>query len=613
MVLTDNGMESEIPVENLKKGDIIVVRSGQSVPVDGIILTGNGELDESALTGESMPVYKEAGETVLSASINKKGYFTFRATKVGNETTLSQIIHLVEEASASKAPVSKLADKISGIFVPVVILIAVISTLVWMISGYPFDFVLSIGIAVLVISCPCALGLATPVAIMVGTGKGAESGILFKSAESIETAHKINTIVLDKTGTLTQGKPRITDIITNEQFTENELLRIVYSLELYSEHSIAEAIVNEAELRDIKPLKIENFETFVGRGVKATLGEDEFIAGNLLLMKEKQIIDNDFAGLINDFAAQGKTPLLIAKNKSVVAVIAVADVLKENSIQAVSQLQKMGMEVIMLTGDHLQTAQYIQKQTGILKVIAELLPQDKEKEIALLQKEGKIVAMVGDGINDAPALARANLGIAIGAGTDIAIDSADVVLMKSDLTDIAVTLQLGKSVMINIRQNLFWAFFYNVIGIPLAAGVFYLSFGWKLNPMLAAAAMSFSSVTVVLNALRLLKFRPDLKLKTMRESENQVKPTINTYSIQSNFSKLKNTNIMTNKTLKISGMSCGHCSARVEKTLNNIDGVQARVDLDSNTATITLSKNVSNEAIIKAVDNIGYEVTEITE
>lgn len=613
MVLTD-GIENEIPVEDLKKGDVIVVRSGQSVPADGIILTGNGDIDESALTGESMPVYKEAGETVLSASINKKGYFTFRATKVGNETTLSQIIQLVEEASASKAPVSKLADKISGIFVPVVILIAVISTLVWMISGYPFDFALSIGIAVLVISCPCALGLATPVAIMVGTGKGAEHGILFKSAESLETAHKIDTVVLDKTGTLTQGKPRITDIITNEQFAENELLQIVYSLELFSEHTIAEAIVNEAEIRNLKPLRIENFETIVGRGVKATLGEDEFIAGNLLLINENQIIDNDFAGLINDFAAQGKTPLLIAKNKSVVAVIAIADVLKENSIQAVSQLRQMGMEVIMLTGDHLQTALYIQKQTGISKVIAELLPQDKEKEIALLQKEGKTVAMVGDGINDAPALARANLGIAIGAGTDIAIDSADVVLMKSDLTDIATTLQLGKSVMINIQQNLFWAFFYNIIGIPLAAGAFYLSFGWKLNPMLAAAAMSFSSVTVVLNALRLLKFKPELKFQNKNNTEYQndtIKSTINSGSIETNFSNSKNTTIMTNKTLKISGMSCGHCSARVEKTLNNIDGVEARVDLESNTAKIFLSKDVSNETIMKAVDNIGYEVTEI--
>lgn len=612
MVLTD-GIENEIPVEDLKKGDVIVVRSGQSVPTDGIILTGNGNLDESALTGESMSVYKEAGGTVLSASINKNGYFTFRATKVGNETTLSQIIRLVEEASASKAPVSKLADKISGIFVPVVILIAVISTIAWLISGYPFDFALSIGVAVLVISCPCALGLATPVAIMVGTGKAAEHGILFKSAESLETAHKIDTVVLDKTGTLTQGKPRITDIITNEQFTENELLRIVYSLELYSEHSIAEAIINEAEIRNLKPLKIENFETFVGRGVKATIGEDDFIAGNLLLMNEKQIQFNDFATVTNDFAAQGKTPLLIAKNSRVTAVIAIADVLKENSIDAVTQLQQMGMEVIMLTGDHIQTAQYIQNQTGITKVVAELLPQDKEKEIALLQKEGKIVAMVGDGINDAPALARANLGIAIGAGTDIAMDSADVVLMKSDLSDIAVTLQLGKSVMINIRQNLFWAFFYNIIGIPLAAGAFYLSFGWKLNPMLAAAAMSFSSVTVVLNALRLLKFKPDIKSHTHREIENQENQNITSGLIQSNFYKSKNINIMTNKTLKISGMSCGHCSARVEKTLNNIDGVEAKVDLESNTATITLSKEVSNETIVKAVDNIGYEVTEITE
>ncbi|MGB4414555.1 MAG: heavy metal translocating P-type ATPase [Paludibacter sp.] len=512
-VVIRDGIEVEIPVEELKIGDVVVVKSGQNVPVDGLILSGNGNLDESALTGESMPVFKEVGQSVMSASMNKTGYFTFRATKVGKDTTLSQIIRLVEEASASKAPISKMADRISSVFVPVVIAIAIVSTIVWLLLGYPFDFALSIGIAVLVISCPCALGLATPVAIMVGTGKGAEHGMLIKSAESLETAHKINTVVLDKTGTLTEGKPRVTDIIAGGNYTENELLQIACSLEKASEHPLAEAILVEAEKRKILFQNVTDFETIPGRGIKARIEKAQYFAGNVQLMNELSIHSEDFLSLSEQMAGQGKTPLLIAKENAVIGLIAVADVLKPSSKLAVSELQKMGMEVVMLTGDHRKTAQYIQSLLGISSVISEVLPQDKEKEISRLQSEGKKVAMVGDGINDAPALMRADLGIAIGAGTDIAIESADVVLMRNDLMDVVSTLQLSKSVISNIKQNLFWAFFYNVIGIPLAAGVFYIILGWKLNPMFAAAAMSFSSVTVVLNALRLLRFKPKFNTK----------------------------------------------------------------------------------------------------
>jgi Cu+-exporting ATPase len=606
-----NNTETEIAVEDISVGDTIVVRSGQSIPVDGVIISGNGNIDESALTGESMIVYKDEGKTVMSASINKTGYFTFRATRVGNNTTLAQIISLVEEASASKAPISKLADKISGIFVPIVIAIALISTLVWWALGYPFNFALSIGIAVLVISCPCALGLATPVAIMVGTGKGAEHGILFKSAESLETAHKINTVVLDKTGTLTEGKPRITNIISSGTTSEDELLQIAYTLEKPSEHPLAEAIIIEAERRNITLLPIADFETIPGKGISARIDNDLIQAGNASLMSEAGIDISQWETTANLLGAEGKTPLYIARNHDTIGLIAVADVLKANSSRAVEALKAMGIEVIMLTGDHQKTAEYIQSQTGINTVMAEVMPQDKENKIRQLQADGKIVAMVGDGINDAPALTRAQVGIAIGAGTDIAIESADVVLMRSDLLDVVSALQLSKAVIQNIRQNLFWAFFYNIIGIPLAAGVFYLSLNLKLNPMFAAAAMSFSSVTVVLNALRLLSFKPRLG---QMHTENQ-KPTSDVIKSETNNigQQIKKEDMITNKTLKISGMSCGHCSARVEKVLNNIDGVEAKVYLESNTAKLALTKNVSDEDIKKAVDNIGYEVTEITD
>lgn len=628
----ENGIEIEIPIEKIREKDEIVVKSGQSIPVDGVIISGSGLVDESALTGESMPIFKEKGLNVLSASINTSGYFVFRATKVGADTTLSQIIRLVEEASASKAPISKMADKISGVFVPIVIGVSILSTSVWLLMGYPFEFALSMGIAVLVISCPCALGLATPVAIMVGTGKGAEHGMLYKSAESLETAHKIDTIVLDKTGTLTEGKPTITDIILSHDFTEDALLEIVLTLEKSSEHPLAHAIVQYAESKSITMLPFDNFETIAGQGVKAVIDKMQYFAGNLALMNKVNVDVNNFALLAEQLAEEGKTPLFVAKETTAIGLIAVADTLKPNSRDAVTHFKDLGLDVIMLTGDHAKTASYIQHQLQIPTVISEVLPQDKEKEISRLQAEGRKVAMIGDGINDAPALVRADLGVAIGAGTDIAIESADVVLMRSDLMDVVSILQLSNAVIRNIKQNLFWAFFYNIIGIPLAAGVFYFSLGWKLEPMFAAAAMSFSSVSVVLNSLRLLRFKPKIKQlhtdqKIIESQQNihvtyinspQKKDGIPSKSmilinnkLNTNNSNFKTQLIMSTKTLKISGMTCGHCSARVEKALNTIEGVDAKVFLDSKIAKVSLSKDISNETLKQAIEDAGYELTEI--
>jgi len=595
-VIRDN-RETEIPVEQVQVGDIVVVRPGQRVPVDGVVENGNSSVDESALTGESLPVFKEKGNTVLSASINKSGYFTLQASKVGNDTTLAHIIQLVEEASSSKAPISKLADKISAVFVPIVIIIALLATISWMLLGYPFDFALSIGIAVLVISCPCALGLATPVAIMVGTGKGAEYGILVKSAESLEMAQNIDTVVLDKTGTLTEGKPRVTDIVTSKPITEKQLLEIAASLEKPSEHPLSEAILQEAGRREFKIQPVENFQTIPGQGIEATMEGKNYLAGNLKLMTDRGINLEEFTGLSDKLADEGKTPLFIANEKDILGIIAVADIVKPTSKEAVERFEAMGLEVVMLTGDHAKTAAAIQSQLGISSFVAEVLPQDKDKEIARLQAAGKKVAMIGDGINDAPAMMRSDLGIAIGAGTDIAIESADVVLMRSDLLDAVTTLRLSKAVIVNIRQNLFWAFFYNILGIPLAAGVFYGVLGWKLNPMFAAAAMSFSSVTVVLNALRLLRFKPTVPVSPNKNQQlSTIQQSINTNTI------------MLEKTLQIKGMSCPHCSARVEKVLNAIDGVEAKVDLESNSAQLKLTHEVSDDVLKNAVDGIGYEV-----
>ncbi len=607
LVLREN-IEIEISIEDVIVGDIVIVKPGQSVPVDGIVESGSSSVDESALTGESMPVFKQKGDKIFSACINKSGYFTLNATKVGKDTTLSQIINLVEEASSSKAPISKLADKISSIFVPVVIGLSIVSTIVWLLLGYPFDFALSIGIAVLVISCPCALGLATPVAIMVGMGKGADHGILIKTAESLETAHKINTVVLDKTGTLTEGKPIITDIYTSKTINENELLQIAASIEKKSEHPLAEAILIEAEKRSLKLLDVTNFQASPGLGIQGELNGKVYIAGNLNFMLNRKIHLVEFEIIADKLANSGNTPLYIANEKEILGIIAVADILKPTSKDAVNELISMGINVVMLTGDNAKTAAAIQHQLGISTLIAEVLPQDKDKAIIKLQSEGNIVVMVGDGINDAPALMRANLGIAIGAGSDIAIESADVILINNDLMDVVNTLSLSKIVITNIKQNLFWAFFYNIIGIPLAAGVFYSMLGWKLNPMFAAAAMSFSSISVVLNALRIMNFKSVTSKKNV--SENLYITKNNPEIIQ----KLKNPNeIMSEKTLLIKGMSCGHCSARVEKVLNSLDGVEAKVDLESNSAKLLLSKEVSNEIIKASVDNIGYEVVEIKE
>ncbi len=503
-----DGTEVEVPAEEVRVGDIVVVRPGQRIPVDGVVESGSSTVDESALTGESIPVLKQSGDRVLSASINKSGYITLKATQVGNDTTLSHIISLVEEASSSKAPISKLADRISRIFVPVVIFIALTAGIVWFFLGYSFDFSLSVAISVLVISCPCALGLATPVAIMVGTGKGTEQGILIKSAASLEMAHKIDMVVLDKTGTLTMGKPQLTDIIPSPNITENELLQIAASLEKLSEHPLAEAILEETDKRKLETFSVKNFTSLFGKGIVAEAGENFFLIGNRQLMEEQKIDVQNFDKIATQLAEEGKTPLFVASREKVIGVIAVADPLKPTSKEAVNQFRSLGLEVVMLTGDHKKTAAAVQRKLGISTVFSEVLPQDKDKVIVNLQKGGKKVAMVGDGINDAPALMRADLGIAIGAGTDIAIESADVVLMRNDLMDAVSAIRLSNAVIRNIKENLFWAFFYNIIGIPLAAGIFYPLLGWKLSPIFAAAAMSFSSVTVVLNALRLRFFKP---------------------------------------------------------------------------------------------------------
>lgn len=502
------GQEIEIPIEEVELDEVIIVRPGQSIPVDGVIIEGASSIDQSALTGESIPVEKHVGDKVISATINKTGSFKFKATKVGDDTTLAQIIQLVEDASSSKAPIAKMADQISGVFVPIALLIALTSTVVWLLMGQSFEFAMSIGIAVLVIACPCALGLATPVAIMVGTGRGASNGILIKSAEALETLHTIGTVVLDKTGTITEGKPVVTDIITTSTINEKDLLAIAAAIEGPSEHPLAEAIVEKAKEENIEFKETENFDAIPGRGIVAMVDNKEYIAGNLALMKEKNIDVSSFRGTSDGFATEGKTPLYFADKKTLLGIIAVADVVKPTSKKAIQEFKAMRIDVVMLTGDNEKTAEAIRKQLHIDKVIAEVLPQDKEEEVRRIQESGKKVAMIGDGINDAPALARADVGVAIGAGTDIAIESADIVLMKSDLLDAVTAIQLSHATIKNIKQNLFWAFFYNSLGIPLAAGVFYLALGWKLNPMFGAAAMSLSSVFVVTNALRLKLFKP---------------------------------------------------------------------------------------------------------
>ncbi len=608
-IVERNGQEVEIPVEEVEKGDIIIVKPGQSVPVDGIIIVGNSSIDESMLTGESIPVEKKVGDKVIGASINKSGFFKFEAQNVGDDTTLSQIIKLVEEASSSKAPISKLADKISSIFVPVVIAIAVISTIVWLLLGESFEFALSIGIAVLVISCPCALGLATPTAIMVGTGKGAENGILIKSAESLEIAHQIKTVVMDKTGTITEGKPRVTDIIVNG-INETEMLKIAASAEKNSEHPLADAVVEEAKNRNLDLYNVSNFDAIPGQGLEAIVNNKKYFIGNLRLINTKNININDFEVKSTKLAEEGKTPLYFADENNVLGIIAVADVVKPTSLKAIQEFEAMGIEVVMLTGDNKKTAEAIRKQLGITRAIAEVLPQDKEREIRNIQEQGRKVAMIGDGINDAPALARADVGIAIGAGTDVAIESADIVLIRSDLLDAVTAVQLSHATIRNIKQNLFWAFIYNTIGIPLAAGLFYGILEWKLNPMFAAGAMSLSSVSVVSNALRLKFFKPvrikndDFKID--EESNNDdIKVNVEVLSDKSN----NNGGNKMKKTFNVEGMSCGHCKAAVEKALKSVDGVEnAVVDLENKSAEVTLSHEVNDDVLKKAVLDAGYEM-----
>lgn len=597
-----NGNETEIPVEQVIAGDIVIVRPGQSIPVDGRLLEGFSAVDESAITGESIPVEKQPGDTVIGATVNKSGYFKMEATRVGNDTTLSQIITLVEEAGASKAPIAKLADKVSGVFVPVVICIAVLAAIVWLVLGQPFAFALSIGIAVLVISCPCALGLATPTAIMVGTGKGAEYGVLIKSAESLEIAHQVNAVVLDKTGTLTEGKPVVTDVLPASGVLRNPFLRAAASLESLSEHPLAEAIVHYAKGMEIEPDAAQNLRATAGQGIEADVSGKKIFGGNLKMMQERGIDLGGFAEKAETLAAEGKTPLFFAEENKLLGVLALADTLKPTSKAAVDAFHRMGVDVVMLTGDNKRTADAIAGKLGI-RAVAEVLPQDKEQEVRRLQEEGKKVAMIGDGINDAPALTRADVGIAIGAGTDVAMESADIILMKSDLMDAVTAIQLSHATIRNIKQNLFWAFFYNVLGIPLAAGVFYHALEWKLNPMFAAAAMSFSSAFVVGNALRLKLFKP--------ENTGAPEHKMITETHLSNKNETNKEAINMKKVLKIEGMMCGHCTGRVEKALNEMDGVTATVSLEGKSADVTLSKDISDDALIKTVADAGYEVVDI--
>lgn len=609
--LTD-GVEQEIPLEMVQAGDILAVKPGQSIPTDGRVAEGLSAVDESAITGESIPVEKQPGDLVTGGSINQSGYLKIEATKVGGDTTLAQIIRLVEEASSSKAPISKLADRVSGVFVPIVISIAVLAIIVWLLVGEPFSFALSIGISVLVISCPCALGLATPTAIMVGTGKGAENGILIKSAEALEVAHSVGAVVLDKTGTITEGKPHVTDLVDVGQVPN--LLQLAASLEKNSEHPLAAAIVAEAQKQNLSLLPVEDFVSEPGKGIRGRIKGKIYLAGNQKIIEENGVDIRALERPAARLAEEGKTPMFFAQDGQAIGIIAAADIIKPTSAQAVAEWKAMGIDVVMLTGDNERTAAAIQKQVGITRVVAQVMPQDKEKEVRAIQQSGKKVAMVGDGINDAPALTAADVGIAIGAGTDIAIESADIVLMKSDLMDAVTAIQLSKATLRNIKENLFWALFYNSLGIPLACGVFFFLLGWKLNPMFAAAAMSLSSVFVVSNALRLKFFRPKFSAPAAGAVNEKASKGIHVENLilpkpeeLQNQLENKGEFAMTEKIMKIEGMACGHCSARVEKALNAIDGVSATVDLEAKTASITLTKPVDDQVLIKAVTDAGYE------
>lgn len=603
-VVRRQGQELTIPTEEIVAGDTVIVRQGGRIPVDGVITDGHAAVDESAITGESLPVEKVPGDAVTSATVTSSGYLELRATRVGGDTTLSQIIRLMEEAASSKAPISRLADRISGIFVPAVMAISLTAALLWaFVGGMDVRFCLSIAIAVLVISCPCALGLATPVAIMVGTGQAAQQGILIKSAESLELLHKVQTVVLDKTGTVTMGQPRVTDILCAPGVTEEELLCVAASAEKPSEHPLAHAIVEESQARHIPLCPVSGFRSVPGGGIQATLSGEAVLAGNAGYLAQNGVSLAAMEADAHRLAEDGKTPLFFAESGHLLGCIAVADVVKPDSAKAIAALRRMGRRVVLLTGDNQRTANAIARQIGVDQVIAQVLPQDKAKCVAQLQQQGQRVAMVGDGVNDAPALAQADVGLAIGAGTDIAIESADVVLMKSSLLDIPSAMDLSRAVLRNIKQNLFWAFFYNSIGIPVAAGVLYPALHLTLNPMLAAAAMSLSSVCVVSNALRLRGWKPPV----FPDQPAPTAPLPESAVFQSQ-GKEENT---VNKTIHIDGMMCAHCTGRVEKALNDLPGVEATVDLDSKSAAVTCTPDVSDDTLRQAVEDAGYHVTDI--
>ena len=596
-VILKDGDEVQVPIQQVKKGDIFVVRPGENIPVDGVVLEGMSAVNESALTGESIPVDKEAGDAVSAATINQSGFLKCEATRVGEDTTLSQIIKMVGDAAATKAPIAKVADRVSGIFVPAVMAIAVITMVIWLLVGQDVGFALSRGISVLVISCPCALGLATPVAIMVGNGIGAKNGILFKTAVSLEEAGKVDVVALDKTGTITEGAPKVTDIVPAEGMSGDELLRQAYSLEVKSEHPLAKAIVEAAEERDLKPLEVSEFTIMPGNGLSACEGGAVLMGGSLSFAGDNLDIPQSVTEKADRLAEEGKTPLFFGRDGRLLGMIAVADVIKKNSPEAVDQLRNMGVDVVMITGDNRRTAEAIGRQAGVDRVIAGVLPEGKEAAIRELQKEGR-VAMVGDGINDAPALTRADMGIAIGAGTDVAIDAADVVLMNSDLLDVPKAIRLSRLTLRNIHQNLFWAFIYNVIGIPLAAGAWIHLLGWQLNPMFAAAAMSLSSFCVVTNALT-------LNLFDIRTAKHDKKRKHKVKSIEKEETTME-------KTMNIEGMMCAHCEAAVKKALEGLDGVkEAKVSHEAGTAVVDMDKAVSDDVLKKAVEDKDYKVVSI--
>ena len=600
-----NGQEQIISAEQVKKGDIFLVKPGESIPVDGIVLEGNSAIDEAALTGESIPVDKAEGDNVSAATINQSGFLKCEATRVGEDTTLSQIIKMVSDAAATKAPIAKIADKVSGIFVPAVITIAVITIIGWLLAGQTVGFALARGISVLVISCPCALGLATPVAIMVGNGVGAKNGILFKTAVSLEEAGKVDIVALDKTGTITTGQPKVTDIFPADGISEKELLEVAFALEKKSEHPLAKAIVEYGNEKKFTVPVVEDFQAVPGNGLTGTLNNKTLIGGNLLFIEKSLSISEKIKHSAEQLASAGKTPLFFAKENRLLGMIAVADVIKEDSPQAIKELKAMGIHVVMLTGDNERTAKAIGEQAGVDNVIAGVLPDGKESVIRALGEKGK-VAMVGDGINDAPALTRADIGIAIGAGTDVAMDAADVVLMKSKLADVPAAIRLSRGVLRNIHENLFWAFFYNSIGIPLAAGLLYPIWGLKLNPMFGAAAMSLSSVCVVTNALRLNL----LNIRSTKKDKKKQK-AIDVSIININNNEKKEVNEMT-KTMNIKGMMCGHCEAAVKKALEALPEVaSAEVSHEKGTAVVTLEKEIADDVLKKTIEDKDYEVVEI--